>query len=77
MPNQISIQAAKKLMDKIESANVPLAVFASYGSWSATKVTTKSFTDQLRLRPKNLVGVYDINCTLDAVAGDMEEAGIK
>ncbi len=77
MPNQITLSAAKKLMEKIESSNVPMAVFASYGSWSATRVTTQSFKDQLRLRPKTFVGVYDVYCKLDDLAEDLEEAGIK
>ena len=70
MPNQITLQAAKKLMDKIDNANVPLAVFAAYGSWTATKITTQSFKDQLRLRPNTFVGVYDICCKLEDVAAD-------
>ena len=64
-------------MDKIESADVPLAVFASYGSWHATKVTTQSFKDQLRLRPNNFIGVFDVYCKLEDLAEDLEAAGIK
>ena len=77
MHNQITLQAAKKLLDKIESSPVPMAVFASYGSWSATKVTTQSFKDQLRLRPNNFVGVFDVYCKLEDLADDLAAVGIK
>ncbi len=77
MPSQISIHAAKKLQDKIDSATCPLAVFASYGTWSATKVSTRSFDDQVRLKPHTLMGVYDVNARLEDIASDFDSAGIK
>lgn len=75
--NQITLAAAKKLQNKLEGALVPLAVFAAYGSWSATKVTTQSFKDQLRLRPNTFVGVYTIDAKLEDIAEDLEAVGIK
>lgn len=77
MPNNISLNAAKKLQDKMESTSVPLAVFAQYGSWHSTKVTTQSFQDQVRLRGHTLMGVYDINARLEDIASDFEHAGVK
>ena len=75
--NQISLQAAQKLLNKLEGVSCPLAVFSLYGSWTATKVTTKSFLDQCRLTPERLVGVYDINARVEDIASDFDAVGIR
>ena len=77
MINAISKEAAHKLQNKILSANVPLAVFVLYGSWSATKVTTASFADQCRRTPERLMGVYTIDAGLQELAEDFAAAGVK
>jgi hypothetical protein len=71
------MEAARKLESKILSASAPLAVFALYGSWTATRVTTDSFKTQCRLTPDRLVGVYDINASVSDIADDFAEAGIR
>ena len=77
MINAISKEAAHKLQNKILSANVPLAVFVLYGSWSATKVSTASFADQCRRTPERLMGVYTLDASLQEMAEDFAEAGVK
>jgi len=75
--NQISLQAARKLLNKLEGVSCPLAVFSLYGSWTSTKVTTRSFLDQCRLTPERLVGVYTIDAKVEDIAADFFEAGVR
>jgi hypothetical protein len=77
MINVISREAANKLQNKILSANVPLAVFVLYGSWTATKVTTASFADQCRKTPERLMGVYTLDASITELAEDFHEAGVR
>lgn len=75
--NIITIEAAKKLESKLFSFPSPLAVFVSYGGWSATKVTTDSFKNQVRLNPEMLMGVYTADASLDQLMDDFSVAGVK
>lgn len=77
MINAISREAANKLQNKILSANVPIAVFVLYGSWSATKVTTASFADQCRKTPERLMGVYTLDASITEMAEDFAAVGVK
>lgn len=76
--NQITISAAQKIIGKIDSANVPLALFkVGYGSWQATRTNTQFFNDKLRQRPDHLIGVYDCNVTMEELCDDLSTMGVK
>lgn len=77
MHNNITRQAAQKLIDRVASADEPLAVFAAYGSWTVTRPSTKSFQDKCLLRPNTLMGVYDVNSLLVDIEADFSLMGIK
>ncbi len=77
MYNNITRQAAQKLIDRIASADEPLAVFASYGSWTVTRPSTQSFQDKCRLKPHTLMGVYDVNSLLEDIEADFHLMNIK
>lgn len=75
--NIITRQAAQRLIDRITSADEPLAVFAAYGSWTVTRPSTQSFQDKCRLKPHTLMGVYDVNSLLEDIEQDFALMGIK
>ena len=75
--NMKSLEAARVLLHKLEGAKCPLAVFTLYGTWTTSKVTSKSFLERCRLTPERLVGVYDINARVEDIAQDFQEVGIK
>lgn len=75
--NEITRQAAKSLESKLLSSVQPLAVFVTYGGWSATKVTTDTFKNQIRLNPEKLMGVYTADVGIDQLMDDFSTAGVK
>ncbi len=75
--NAITRQAAQKLIDRLASADEPLAVFTAHGSWTVTRPSTQSFADKCRLRPNTLMGVYDANSLLQDIEQDFALMGIK
>jgi hypothetical protein len=77
MTNAITRQAAQKLIDRVASVDEPLAVFAAYGSWTVTRLSTQSFQDKCRLKPHTLMGVYDVNSLLQDIENDFELMGIR
>lgn len=75
---QITKHAAVAVLNKIDSATAPLALFANgCGGYSLTKVTTQAFKSRLEKYPHTLVCVYDINATLGQIEDDLADAGVK
>ena len=75
--NVITKEAAKVIFNKVENSSVPIAIFAQYGSWTATKVNSQNFARQVERTPELLVSIYDINTRLDWLEDDLAEAGIR
>ena len=75
--NIITLEAAHKLESKLLATDVPLAVFALYGSWQVTKTNTKNYEELCRKTPERLVGVYTATARLEDIADDFSTAGIK
>lgn len=75
--NVITLEAARVLFNKVESAKGPIAVFASNGSWNASKVSSQHFARQIQRTPELFIGLYDINSRLEWIADDLFEAGIR
>lgn len=75
---QITKHAAVCVLNKINSATDPLALFANgCGGYTLTKVTTQAFRSRLEKYPSTFVGVYDINATLAQIEDDLTEVGVK
>ena len=75
---QITKHAAVAVLNKIDSASAPLALFANgCGGYTLTKVTTQAFKSRLEKYPGTFVGVYDINATLGQIEDDLADAGVK
>ena len=75
--NVITLEAARVLFNKVEAAKGPIAVFASNGSWNASKVSSQHFARQIQRTPELLIGIFDINSRLEWIADDLFEAGIR
>ncbi len=75
--NVITKEAAKTIFHKVESSSVPIAIFAQYGSWTATKVNSQNFARQVQRTPELMVGIFDINTRLDWLEDDLAAAGIR
>ena len=75
--NVITLEAARVLFNKVEAAKGPIAVFASNGSWQASKVSSQNFARQIQRTPELFVGLYDVNSRLEWIADDLYEAGIR
>lgn len=75
---QITKHAAVAVLNKIDSATEPLALFANgCGGYSLTKVTTQAFRQRLAKYPDTFVGVFDINATLSYLEDELAECGVK
>lgn len=75
---QITKHAAVAVLNKIDSATAPLALFANgFGEYSLTKVTTQAFKSRLEKYPDTFVAIYDINATLGQIEDDLAECGVK
>lgn len=77
MHNIITKAAAKKLFEKIESSNAPIAVFCLNGSWRATKITTDLYKTALKKTPNRLMGVYDNSVRIEWLEDDLAYMGVK
>jgi len=75
--NIITKEAARVLFNKVENSSAPIAVFASNGSWQASKVSSQNFARQIQRTPELLIGLYDVNSRLEWIEDDLYEAGIK
>ncbi len=75
---QITKQAAVAVLNKIDSATDPLALFSNgCGGYTLTKVTTQAFRQRLAKYPDTFVAIYDINVPLSHIEDDLAEAGVK
>lgn len=76
--NQITKHAAVSLLNKIESADAPIGVFANgAGSYTTTKVTTDAFKNRLEKYPHTFVGVFDINATVSLLEDELAAVNVK
>jgi hypothetical protein len=76
--NAITQAAAQKIIAKVDSAKVPLAVFkAGHMSWQATRTTSQLYKDSLQKVPRDLIGVYDFNVTIGDLCDDLFVMGIN
>lgn len=75
---QITKQAAVAVLNKIDSATDPLALFANgCGGYTLTKGTTQSFRLRLERYPDTFIGVFDVNATLSQLEDELAECGVK
>ena len=76
--NQITKHAAVALLNKIDSADAPIGVFANgVGSYTTTKVTTDAFANRLAKYPHTFVGVFDINAPLSLLEDELAAVNVK
>lgn len=76
--SQITKHAAVAVLNKIDSATKPLALFANgCGGYTLTKVTTQAFRSRLEKYPDTFVCIYDVNATLAHIEDDLCDAGVK
>ena len=77
--NVITKSAAVKLLAKIEASAVPIAVFASSGSWKATKTNSELFLDCMSKRHmrSQLMGIYTSEVLLKDLEDDLSLMGVK
>ena len=77
MHNDITKQAAQKVISKIDVMGEIALFKAGHASWEVTRTNTDSFKNKLRLRPDNFVGVYDINVRLEDIMDDLFIIGVR
>ena len=70
--NEITKQAAQKVISKIDTMGSVGLFKEGYASWSVTRTVTKSFEDKKRLRPDTFHGVWDINATITELMEELD-----
>ena len=75
--NEITKQAAQKVISKIDSMGSVGLFKEGYASWSVTRTKAKSFDDRKRLRPDTFHGVWDINATISDLMDELHYMGVK
>jgi hypothetical protein len=75
--NRITQDAARKVMSKIDQMGEIALFRVGHASWEATRTSTKSYLDKLRLRPENFLGVFDINAKIEDIMDDLFDIGVK
>jgi hypothetical protein len=74
----ITQQEARRVMNKIDSASGPVALFANgCGSYTTVRVKTDSFNSRLNKYPATLVGVFDINATVSLLEDELAAVNVK
>lgn len=69
---------ANKLLDRINAAHVPIAVFSRHGNYICTKSTTDRFSELMRGdRQRDLMGVYDHDVMLEWLEDDLAYMGVR
>jgi len=75
--NEITKQAAQKVISKIDTMGSVGLFKEGYASWSVTRTKAKSFEERKRLRPDTFHGVWDINATITALMDELAYMGIR
>ena len=68
---------SKKIMQRIDSSDVPIAVFVKRGVWNASKITSGLFEEAMKRRKDDFIGIYDKSVQIEYLQYDLFHAGVR